>query len=136
MRTVVTGILLLAAGMAAWAAEEPKLTQGDYAIRLTPDGLEATWKGVPFLCATHFSIAKPEWKGTYYAGDNLLGHHVARGRIVAGPNVVSVDAYGLTLARFNGKQLTVADAPFLQRAARAGLGVVDLAKLTVKKISV
>jgi len=60
----------------------------------------------------------------------------AVGHIVAGTNVVSVDAYGLTLARFNQKQMTPMDAPHIALAAKAGLGEIDLSKLKVKKVAV
>ena len=60
----------------------------------------------------------------------------AVGHIVAGANVVSVDAYGLTLARFDQKQMTPADTPHIALAAKAGLGEIDLSKLKVKKVAV
>ncbi|MBI3179729.1 MAG: DUF362 domain-containing protein [Deltaproteobacteria bacterium] len=64
------------------------------------------------------------------------GETSAPGRIVAGRNVVSVDSYGLTLARFNQKQLTLADVRHLQLAEKAGLGSADWTKLNVKKVKV
>ncbi len=63
------------------------------------------------------------------------GDTVTPGRIVAGRNVVSVDAYGLTLARFNSKQMTPADAKHILLAGKAGLGEIDLSKLNVKKLT-
>jgi len=57
-------------------------------------------------------------------------------RIVAGRNVVSVDAYGLGVAPFGQKQLTVADVRHIAMAGKAGLGNVDVASLHVKKLSV
>lgn len=60
----------------------------------------------------------------------------AVGHVVAGTNVVSIDAYGLTLARFNQKQMTPADARHIALAAKAGLGEIDLATLKVKKVAV
>jgi uncharacterized protein (DUF362 family) len=63
------------------------------------------------------------------------GDTVTPGRIVAGRNVVSVDAYGLTLARFNSKQMTPADARHILLAGKAGLGEIDLSKLKVKKLA-
>ena len=57
-------------------------------------------------------------------------------RIVAGRNVVSVDAYGLGLATFGNKQLTVADVKHIDLAGKAGLGRTDVAALVVKKLSV
>lgn len=64
------------------------------------------------------------------------GETVTPNKLVAGRSVVSVDAYGLTLARFNQKQMTTAEAKHIELAGKAGLGVVDLAKLTVKKVTV
>lgn len=55
--------------------------------------------------------------------------------IVAGRSVVSVDAYGLTLARFNQKQMSPADAKHIELAGKMGLGEIDLKKLTIKKIA-
>ncbi len=63
------------------------------------------------------------------------GDTATPGRIVAGRNVVSVDAYGLTLARFNAKHMTPADAKHILLAGRAGLGEIDLSKLRVKKLT-
>lgn len=57
------------------------------------------------------------------------------GRMAAGTNVVSVDAYALTLARFNQRQMTPADARHIALAAAAGLGEADVAKLVVKKVT-
>ncbi|MBI5508433.1 MAG: DUF362 domain-containing protein [Deltaproteobacteria bacterium] len=56
-------------------------------------------------------------------------------RMIAGRNVVSVDAYSLGVARFNQRQLTVADVPHIALAGKAGLGEVEVAKLKVKKVT-
>jgi uncharacterized protein (DUF362 family) len=64
------------------------------------------------------------------------GETATPNRMVAGFNVVSVDAYALTVARFNNKQMTLADASHIELAAKAGLGVADLTKLNVRKVSV
>lgn len=56
-------------------------------------------------------------------------------RVIAGRNVVSVDAYGLTLALFNNKQMSVADVKHIELAGKAGLGKVDLGSLVVKKLT-
>jgi uncharacterized protein (DUF362 family) len=56
------------------------------------------------------------------------------GRLVVGRNVVSVDAYGLTVARFNQKQMTPADARHIALAGAAGLGEIDVGKLKVKRV--
>jgi uncharacterized protein (DUF362 family) len=63
------------------------------------------------------------------------GETATPGRIIAGRNVVSVDAYGLGLARFNGKNMTPADARHIKLAGEAGLGQMDVGKLKVKKVS-
>lgn len=57
------------------------------------------------------------------------------GRIVAGRRVTSVDAYGLTVAKFNNKTMTPADARHIELAAKAGLGEIDIGKMKVKKVS-
>ncbi|HEY3352392.1 MAG TPA: DUF362 domain-containing protein [Polyangia bacterium] len=63
------------------------------------------------------------------------GETAVLGRLVAGRNPVAVDAYGLTLARFNQRQMTPADAKHIEIAAAAGLGPANVAKLKVKKIT-
>jgi uncharacterized protein (DUF362 family) len=63
------------------------------------------------------------------------GDTAVLGRMVAGRKVASVDAYGLTLARFNGKNMTPADAKHIELAGKAGLGNIDVGTLQVKKIS-
>ena len=57
------------------------------------------------------------------------------GRMVAGANVVSVDAYALQVARFGGRNLKPADVPHIKLAAKAGLGEANIAKLKVEKVS-
>lgn len=56
-------------------------------------------------------------------------------RIIAGRSVVSVDAWGLSLAQFNNKQMSVADVKHIELAGKAGLGSTDVAKLNVKKLT-
>jgi uncharacterized protein (DUF362 family) len=63
------------------------------------------------------------------------GEIATPGRIVAGRAAASVDAYGLTLARFNQRQLTPADVRHIALAGRAGLGETDVAKLRVRKVT-
>jgi uncharacterized protein (DUF362 family) len=58
------------------------------------------------------------------------------GRMVAGRKVTSVDAYGLTVAKFNNKTRTPAEARHIELAGKAGLGQIDVAKLKVKKVTV
>jgi uncharacterized protein (DUF362 family) len=57
------------------------------------------------------------------------------GRLVAGRATASVDAYGLTLARFNQQQLTPSEVRHIALASKAGLGEIDLAKLKVRKVT-
>jgi len=64
------------------------------------------------------------------------GETAQPGRMVAGANVTAVDAYALTLARFNQRQMTVADARHILLAGKAGLGQTDLKKIRAKKVSV
>lgn len=63
------------------------------------------------------------------------GETATLGRLVAGRAAASVDAYGLTLARFNQQQLTPADVRHIALAAKAGLGEIDPAKLRVRKVT-
>ena len=58
------------------------------------------------------------------------------GRIIAGANCVSVDAYGLTVAKFNNKNLTPGDVRHIELAGKAGLGQIDIGRMKVKKVSV
>jgi uncharacterized protein (DUF362 family) len=58
------------------------------------------------------------------------------GRLVASRDIVAVDAYGLTLARFNRKKMTPADARHIALADKFGIGQADVAKLKVKKVEV
>jgi uncharacterized protein (DUF362 family) len=69
-------------------------------------------------------------------GPSGPGETATPGRIAAGRSAVSVDAYGLTLARFNQRQMTPDDAPHIKLAAAAGLGEADIARLKVRKIKV
>jgi uncharacterized protein (DUF362 family) len=63
------------------------------------------------------------------------GKTQALGRIVAGRNVISTDVYGLRLAQFGGRKMSPADAPHLAKAGKAGLGELNLSKLSLKKLS-
>jgi uncharacterized protein (DUF362 family) len=63
------------------------------------------------------------------------GETTEPGRLIAGRKVTSVDAYGLTVAKFNSKNMTPADARHIEFAGKAGLGEVDVAKLKVKKVT-
>lgn len=57
------------------------------------------------------------------------------GRMIAGRRVTSVDAYGLTVAKFNNKTMSPAEARHIEFAGKAGLGEIDVAKMKVKKVS-
>jgi uncharacterized protein (DUF362 family) len=63
------------------------------------------------------------------------GETAAPGRIVAGRAIASVDAYGLTLARFDQRQLTPRDVRHIALAGEAGLGETDVARLRVRKVA-
>lgn len=63
------------------------------------------------------------------------GETVTPGRMIAGVQIASVDAYALTVARFNQRQMTPDDARHILLAGKAGLGEVDLAKLQVKPVT-
>jgi uncharacterized protein (DUF362 family) len=58
-----------------------------------------------------------------------------RGAWWPGRRVTSVDAYGLTVAKFNNKTMTPADARHIEFAGKAGLGEIDVAKMKVKKVN-
>lgn len=64
------------------------------------------------------------------------GETATPNRVVAGRAIASVDAYGLGLAQFNRKQMTVADVRHIALAGKAGLGETDVTKLQVKKLTV
>jgi len=64
------------------------------------------------------------------------GETAKLGRIVASRDIVAVDAYGLTLARFNRKNMTPADARHIELAGKYGIGQANVAKLKVKKVKV
>jgi uncharacterized protein (DUF362 family) len=64
------------------------------------------------------------------------GDTTSPGRIIAGANCVSVDAYGLTVAKFNNKDLKPADVRHIELASKAGLGPIDIGKMKVKKLTV
>jgi uncharacterized protein (DUF362 family) len=62
------------------------------------------------------------------------GETAEPGRMVAGVDVVAVDAYALGVARFNQRQMTTADARHILLAGKAGIGQADVSKLRVKKV--
>ncbi len=62
------------------------------------------------------------------------GDTATPGRMVAGRKVASVDAYGLTVAKFNNKSMTPADVRYLEYAGKAGLGEIDVHRMRVKKV--
>jgi len=64
------------------------------------------------------------------------GETAELGRMVASRDIVAVDAYGLTLARFNHKEMTPERARHIQLASEFGLGQADVAKLQVKTVKV
>jgi uncharacterized protein (DUF362 family) len=63
------------------------------------------------------------------------GDTATPGRIIVGKKTASVDAYGLTVAKFNGKNMTPSDAKHIELASKLGLGKVDVGAMQVKKIS-
>jgi len=56
------------------------------------------------------------------------------GLVAAGRAVASVDAVGLTLARFNGRQMTLEEARHIVLASHAGGGECDVKKLKVLRV--
>ncbi len=58
------------------------------------------------------------------------------GAIIAGTNQLEVDALGVSLARWYGKDLTARDIPHLFNAYRLGLGEVNLKNLSYRRLQV
>lgn len=64
------------------------------------------------------------------------GETIEPGRIIAGSNMISVDAYGLTVGRFNGRDNAPADIKHIALAGKAKLGEIDYNKLVIEKLLV
>lgn len=64
------------------------------------------------------------------------GETASPGKLFAGRNVVAVDAVTMSVARFDGKQMTLDDAKHIKYASQHGLGECDVGKIKVKKVSV
>ncbi|MBU0517277.1 MAG: DUF362 domain-containing protein [Proteobacteria bacterium] len=64
------------------------------------------------------------------------GETATPGRMVAGTDVVAVDAYALRVARFNNRQMTLADARHIQLAGQDGVGRTDVDALKVHTVKV
>ncbi len=65
-------------------------------------------------------------------GPGDVGHP---GRMVAGRTTASVDAWALSVVPMGGKVLTPADVKHIAHAGRAGLGEVDLEKLSPVRVA-
>lgn len=89
MRGRFTGVVLFAAAPALFAAEARTISKGDYSLTLTANGVEATWRGRPFLGGSHLQINKPGWTGLWYDGRNLPVNPGAR---------ITVTGDGVTVA--------------------------------------
>ena len=63
------------------------------------------------------------------------GETASPGKLFAGRNVVSVDASALSVAKFDGKLVTLEDAKHIKYASEHGLGECDLSKLRVKSVA-
>lgn len=63
------------------------------------------------------------------------GETASPGKLFAGRAVVCVDAAALSVAKFDGKQMQLSDAPHLQHANKHGLGECDAAKLKIKRVA-
>ena len=63
------------------------------------------------------------------------GETASPGKLFAGRNVVAVDAAALSVAKFDGKTMTLEDAKHIRYASQHGLGECDLAKLKIKKLA-
>ncbi len=62
------------------------------------------------------------------------GTTVKPGRMIAGRNVVSVDAFGLSVAEFDHRRLTPKDVPHIARAGEIGLGEIDFDRIRVTPV--
>jgi uncharacterized protein (DUF362 family) len=63
------------------------------------------------------------------------GDTASPGKLFAGRSVVCVDAAALSVAKFDGKVMTLADARHIELASKHGLGECDVAKLKVKRVT-
>jgi uncharacterized protein (DUF362 family) len=61
-------------------------------------------------------------------GPSGPGKTATPGRVIASRDFVAVDALGLTLGSFGGRELTIADVPHIRLAGEMGLGQADIAK--------
>lgn len=57
------------------------------------------------------------------------------GGVIAGTDPVAVDAYGVTLASWNGQQYDPDQIAYLRYAAEHGVGTLDLASLRIAELS-
>jgi uncharacterized protein (DUF362 family) len=64
------------------------------------------------------------------------GETATPGRMIAGVDVVAVDAYALRVARFNNRQMTPADARHILLAGQDGVGRLDVDAMQVKILKV
>ncbi len=62
------------------------------------------------------------------------GDVVKPGRMIASRDMIAVDAYGLSIARFDHKQLSVTDVAHIAHAGASGLGQTDVARMKVIEI--
>jgi len=69
------------------------------------------------------------------SGPKGPGETASPGKLYGGRAVVCVDAACLPVAKFDGKAMTLADAPHIKYAGAHGLGECDVAKLRIKKIA-
>lgn len=68
--------LLLAALVAglcvpAYGQEAPSIRRGDYAARMTANGLVVTFRGQEITCGSRVTLFRPGWNGSYYSQANL-----------------------------------------------------------------
>ena len=68
--------LLLAALVAglcvpAYGQEAPSIRRGDYAARMTANGLVVTFRGQEITCGSRVALFRPGWNGSYYWQANL-----------------------------------------------------------------
>lgn len=90
----ITVIILLTGS--ATLADDSVLRRGDYAVRWTETGLQITFRNVPIVTASRFTLFKPGYAGAYFSAANLASSpaqaEVADGRITVRQTIPDIQA--------------------------------------------
>ncbi|MBM4046590.1 MAG: hypothetical protein FJ279_15875, partial [Planctomycetes bacterium] len=108
-RTLLLAVVLLGVTCALVCLGATPLVKGDYEAAVTENGLEAKFRGIPFICGSHVNIHKPEWKGMAYSSRSRTAKvEAAADRVVITDSVpeiegriaqeIRVDASGLLVS--------------------------------------